>query len=262
MPNFLGQRKDSIQQFVMLFALLGWTAHDCGRALAGDALAQGPTSVSGGVVANSAMRRPLSADFDLQVDQDARVRGRLWIDVQGQTCVQLSAPADQRIWLGRQTMVIYNPLEQRLFRQALATNALPPFLDAVIVSLRPPASALPKGTALVGRSSGPEGVEETWRYDQGPKEARVTLRTVEGASGPLRTELLDGDGALLRRYRYAERRVDRGLSLPGRIEADYYGKGKLRRAERWTLQWRLAAGTPTSEGACLRVSGQPQESAI
>lgn len=92
-----------------------------------------------------------------------------------------------------------------------------------------------------------------WRWKQ---------RTSPSSPFYLRTELLDGDGALLRRYRYAERRSDRGLSLPGRIEADYYGKGKLRRAERWLLQWRPAGVAPSSEGACLRVSGQPQESSI
>lgn len=226
--------------------------------LVGYALADSPAKAP----AATGLRRPLSADFDLQVDQDAPVRGRLWIDVQGQTCVQLTAPREQRLWLGRQAMVIYNLTEQRIFRQSLAANTLPPFLDAVIVSLRPPASSLPKGTALANRNSGPEGVEETWRYDQGPKEARVTLRTLEGAAGTVRTELLDGEGALLRRYRYAERRLDRGLSLPGRIEADYYGKGKLRRAERWNLQWRPTGQAPSTEGTCLRVSGHPAESVL
>ncbi len=134
--------------------------------------------------------------------------------------------------------------------------------QSTAVSLRPAASTLPKGTSLAGRTSGPHGLEDTWRYDLGPKEARITLRTLEGPEGTVRTELLDGDGALLRRYRYAERRSDRGLSLPGRIEADYYGKGKLRRAERWLLQWRPAGVAPSSEGACLRVSGQPKESTI
>lgn len=226
-------------------------------------------SVAGGsekapslAMASAGLRRPLSAEFDLQVDQDAAVHGRLWIDVQGQTCVELTKPKAQRIWMGREAMVIYNPSEQRLFRQSVSHNTLPPFLDAVVVSLRPAASSLPKGTSLAGRSSGPHGVEETWRYDAGPKEARITLRTLEGPEGTVRTELLDGDGALLRRYRYAERRSDRGLSLPGRIEADYYGKGKLRRAERWLLQWRPAGAAPSSEGQCLRVSGQPKESSI
>jgi hypothetical protein len=224
--------------------------------------AGGSEKAPSSAAASAGMRRPLAAEFDLQVDQDAAVHGQLWIDVQGQTCVQLATPRVQRIWLGREAMVIYNVAEQRLFRQTLSEKSLPPFLDAVVVSLRPAASSLPKGTALAKRTSGPEGVEETWRYDLGPKEARITLRTLEGPAGTVLTELLDGDGALLRRYRYADRRPDRGLSLPGRIEADYYGKGKLRRAERWLLQWRPAGVAPSSEGACLRITGQPQQSSI
>lgn len=257
MPEFRVKPRNAarlVAGAVALAAVVGVVASS--RSSADEGRALGAASLA------SALRRPLSATFGLQVDQDAPVRGRLWIDTQGQTCVQLDTPRDQRVWLGRQSMVIYNPSEQRIFRQVVDPKSLPPFLDAVVVSLRPPASSLPKGSALVRRSSGPDGIAETWRNDQGPSEVRVTLHTLHGPSGTLRTELLDGEGVLLRRYRYAERRAERGLSLPGQIEADYYSKGELRRAERWKLTWLVAGSVPTNEGACLRVSGQPRESPL
>lgn len=211
------------------------------------------------------VRRPLAAEFELQVDHEPAVRGLLTFDVQGQTCVEIATPRPQRIWMGRGAMVIYNVAEQKLFRQSFAETSLPPFLDAVVVSLRPGAESLPNGAVLASRRMLPEGIEETWRVDQGPASARLAVRTLEGPAGALRTDVLDGDGALLRRYRFGDRRPERGLSLAGRIEADYHAKGKLRRTERWSLQWRRKSGdaraatAPSSEGPCLRVTGQPQE---
>lgn len=211
------------------------------------------------VGAAPAVRRPLAAAFELQVDQEPEVRGHLTFDLQGQTCVQITSPRQQRIWMGRGAMVIYNISEQRTFRQTFAEKSLPPFLDAVVVSLRPGAESLPNGAVLAGRRTLPEGMEETWRVDQGPAAARLSVRTVEAQTGTLQTEVLDADGTLLRRYRYGDRRSERGLSLAGRIDAAYHAKGKLRRTERWSLQWRLNAAAPSSEGQCLRVTGQSHE---
>lgn len=211
------------------------------------------------VAAAPVVRRPLAAEFELQVDQEPAVRGHLTFDLQGQTCVQIASPRQQRIWMGRGAMVIYNAAEQRIFRQSFAENSLPPFLDAVVVSLRPGAESLPNGAVLAGRRTLPEGMEETWRVNQGPAAARLSVRTVEAQTGTLQTEVLDADGTLLRRYSYGDRRSERGLSLAGRIDAAYHAKGKLRRKERWSLQWRINGAAPSSEGACLRVTGQPQE---
>lgn len=232
-------------------------------------LACGPLSVlpahaASPAVANvNALRRPLAAGFGLQVDRDPAVRGTLWFDGAGQTCVQITEPLEQRIWMGKGAMVLYHPKEAKVFRQTLGDKSLPPFLDAIVVSLRAPSESLPQGASLVGKRTVAEGVEEIWRIDQPTTGLKMSVRAVEGPAGVVQTEVLDGDGVLLRKYRFGDRRNAHRVSLAGRVDASYFAKGKLQRSERWTLNWQDRPGAvPRDERTCLRITGKPSETKL
>ena len=207
-------------------------------------------------------RRPLSARFMLQVDADTPVHGQFWLDTLGQTCIHVQQPRTQRIWLGRDAAVLYDLDDNHLMRQAKTARSLPSFLDAVVVSLRPPTDGLPKGATLVERRTVAEGIEERWRSEKTPQMPVLGLRVVEGPQGILATDVLDAQGVTLRQYRYGGRKLDRGLSLASKVEATYMAKGSAGRREQWQLNWLATTDGPRAEATCLRVSGQPKESKL
>lgn len=207
-------------------------------------------------------KRPLTARFLLQVDADVPVQGQFWLDTLGQTCIHVQQPRAQRIWLGRESVVLYDLDDNHLMRQTKTVRSLPSFLDAVVVSLRPPTDGLPKGATLVERRTLAEGVEERWRSEKTPQMPALGLRVVEGPQGIVATDVLDGQGATLRQYRYGGRKLDRGLSLASKVEATYLAKGSSGRREQWQLTWLAASDGPRAETTCLRVTGQPKESKL
>lgn len=205
----------------------------------------------------------LRVQFALQVGTDPPVKGQLTLDRMGQTCVEVTQPIAQRMWLDAKGAQVYYPATQQLFHQRAADRAMPAFLDAVMAGLADPTGHLPQGARLLTRKQQAEQVTSTWRVSDRDDHTVQHLQVRETRAGVQDVVLRTEKGQMLRQYQFGPRTKAGKLQIPASITASYHaGKGKATRLERWQLTdaKALSATTMTAKG-CLNAAAAAKESA-
>ncbi len=199
-----------------------------------------------------ALRQPLHLTFQLQVDRDAPASGQLWLLPTGSSCIHTASPVLQRLWLSSEGLALYYPNSGELLRHLAVKDALPSFVDAIVVSLRHPADALPRGAKQIRSTSGGGKIVSAWQVSDQSGSLVQVIETHETAGGVQQMTVNDSKQKRLRVYHFGKRRRFGGLSVPATIEATYYGRDGKSRTERWSLSAPTAAVTaPRQESSCL-----------
>lgn len=198
------------------------------------------------------LAQPLQLAFELQVDRDPPAAGQLWLLPGGATCIHTLTPVAQRLWLSAQGMTLYYPKTGDLLRNKAGKDALPSFVDAIVVSLRHPVENLPRGAKQVSRKVAAGVITSVWQVPDPAGKLLQVMQAQETAAGVVDLTLRDSKNRLLRSYAYGPRRRSGSVSVPISIAATYYGRNKLARTERWQLSIpRTQQAAPATESRCL-----------
>jgi len=225
----------------------GWRSR-----LAAALVVVGLLGLPGALYAEPPLTQPLQLAFELQVDRDPPAAGQLWLLPGGATCIHTHTPVPQRLWLSAQGMTLYYPSTGDLMRSKTGKDALPSFVDAIVVSLRHPVTSLPRGAKQVSRKLAAGVVTSVWQVLDPSGKLLQVLQAKETAAGVVEMTISDSKNKLLRSYRYGPRRRWGAVSMPASIAATYYGRNKIARSERWQLEpARTKQAAPANESRCL-----------